>query len=148
MQHFVPKTFRLSRIQKWLIVGSVSLMTFTGFAWIVVQVSFADETARLGVLPLLQWLIRLHVAAALISLIAFGTLWVNHVPSGWRQPINKRTGISNLSSWIALSVTGYLLWYGPQGASREWIAWSHWALGLVLPLSLLMHTRRYAAKPR
>jgi hypothetical protein len=148
MSQIAPKAFRLSANQKWLVIGSVVLMTLTGVVWLAVQWRYSEETLRLSVLPLLQWLIRIHVAAALVSMIAFGTLWVSHVPTGWRQPVNKRSGVSNVSSWIALIITGYLLWYGPQGEVREWVAWCHWALGLLLPLSLLTHTKRNAAHAR
>jgi hypothetical protein len=139
MLNSIPAVFRLTSFQKSLIFGSVSLMTLSGLAWIAVQWRFSSESDLIAALPALKWLIKIHVVAALVSLVALGTLLVLHVPKGWRQTYNKRSGVVNLSSWLALSVSGYLLWYGPQDALRDWVAWSHWLLGVLFPLSICFH---------
>jgi hypothetical protein len=135
----ISPAFRLPRFQQFLILGSVAVMSLSGLAWLAVQWQFSTESDLIVALPLMKWLIKLHVAAALVSLVALGMLLVLHVPRGWRQTLNKTTGVINLSSWLTLALSGYLLWYGPQGYLRDWVAWSHWLIGMALPVSIWVH---------
>jgi hypothetical protein len=129
--------------QKRAIYFSVAGLTLTGVGWLGLH--FLSMQAISELPPWrspMQWLIKLHVAIALLGLVAFGSLISSHISMGWKMNQSRFTGVANLTFWVCLTMTGYLLWYAPEGAMKQSSVWLHWALGVGMPIGLVHHLRR------
>ena len=106
--------------------------------------------------PLTPWMLRLHGAAAMASLVLLGTLLPGHVEKSWRANRNRPNGGGLLVLCAALTVTGYGLYYLANESLRVFTSWSHSLLGLGFPLVIGWHIQRgrasrrpgHGAKPR
>jgi hypothetical protein len=137
------RALRLPRWQKRAIYFSIAGLTLTGVGWLGLHFLSIQATNELPPWRLpMQWLIKLHVATALLGLVAFGSMISSHIPMGWKMNQSRFTGIANLIFWVCLTSTGYLLWYAPEGALKQTSVWIHWALGVGMPLGLMLHLRR------
>ena len=82
---------------------------------------------------------KIHGAAAMAILVLIGMLLTAHVRFAWRAQRNRPNGIMFLGTFAVLAVTGYGLYYAGAEKLRAWTSWIHLAVGLVLPLLLLIH---------
>jgi hypothetical protein len=75
----------------------------------------------------------------MVMLILTGSAVALHGPVGWRERRNRVSGLALCGALIAITVTGYCLYYlGDEGA-RMAASLSHWILGLALPVVLALH---------
>jgi uncharacterized membrane protein len=72
-------------------------------------------------------------------LVLIGTLLNEHVRLAWRARRNRANGSVFLSAFAFLTITGYGLYYAGDERLRAWTSWVHLAVGLVLPILLLIH---------
>ncbi|WP_295009193.1 hypothetical protein [uncultured Dechloromonas sp.] len=89
--------------------------------------------------PLEAWALKLHGAAAMLGLLALGSVLPQHVRFAWRARRNRTSGATMLSLAGILILTGYGLYYAADENLRPWISLAHWASGLVLPAGLIWH---------
>ena len=136
---------RLPTWQRWSIYGSTALLTATGLAWLALYAmapDLQDVLPGVSVFPWQaskQWSMRLHAIGALISCVAVGSLLPLHVSGAWRRGFNRNSGAGGLFTFALLTLTGYALWYAPEGSIRQWSAWMHWGFGCVVPFGLWLH---------
>jgi hypothetical protein len=89
--------------------------------------------------PLEYFWLRLHGAAAMLGLLALGSLVPMHVQRAWQQRKNRVSGLVTSAASLVLLVSGYLLYYFATENSRPWIGALHWGVGLAgLPV-LIWH---------
>jgi len=112
---------------------------FTGIAWLALRYGLAGGELESGWSVARAWLLRAHGAAAMLALVALGSLLAIHVPSGWRLRTNARSGVGMLAVMAVLALTGWLLYYASGEALRAWSSWLHIAIGAAAPLALLWH---------
>ena len=97
------------------------------------------------------WWLRVHGAAMIAFLVAFGSLLPTHMGPGWRRGINHRSGIVMLAIVGILAVTGYGLYYAAGEQLRPWVSATHWVLGLAAAGALIAHRflgrRRVRGRP-
>ena len=143
-----PKTMlrsviRLSRRHEWAIylVTGVVFVTGAGWAWLHYFVPASSEIDN-AFHSATKWMLNLHGAAAMATLIALGTLLPYHVKFAWRARRNRRTGSTLLVTLTVLIVSGYGLYYIGDERLRAWTSYSHLWVGLVLPLFLASHVAR------
>ena len=117
----------------------LALVFLSGVAWIALHYGPADNGPDGAWRPAEVWALRLHGAAAMAALIAFGSLLAQHVPSAWRLRRNLASGIAMLACVAALTLTGWLLYYASGEATRAWSSYLHMVLGVAGPLGLLWH---------
>ena len=96
---------------------------------------------------------RIHGAAAMAILVLVGMLLAGHVRFAWRARRNRGNGSLFLGCFGILTVTGYGLYYAGGESLRAWTSWIHLAVGLALPLLLVLHIwlgkrTRPAAQPK
>lgn len=139
-RHLPHGPILLPRWQRWLVWGSMGLLTLSGLAWLGLQWAGSPGGDELpsGTSGQL-WCIRVHAAAALLALLALGSLLPLHIRTAWRARRNRASGVLNLVTLALLVITGYALWYASEGAFRQGSAWLHWSLGCAVPLALLVH---------
>ncbi len=143
-----PHPNRLPRwLLPWLLASSATLL-LTGLAWLLLHYRNGIDTPQVS-LPQ-YWeasLMRLHGLAMLVFLLAVGALSAVHIPRGWRERHNHRSGLSLLTSAALLTGSGYALYYYTSETSRTLVGLAHTAIGVVLAISFALHWRgRYSAK--
>ncbi|MBC7414298.1 MAG: DUF4405 domain-containing protein [Herminiimonas sp.] len=146
--------FRLPRWQRRAWYGVVALLVATGLAWLAAHY-FLRPVSEFGAVihPLEPWSMKLHGAAAMVSLWLAGSLLHVHIRRALAVGRNLLAGWLMIAWLGALALTGYGLYYVAGEDSRPWWSGVHWVLGLLLPLLLLLHVvtgrrsvrRRHAA---
>jgi len=84
--------------------------------------------------------LRVHGAAAFMMMIAYGFLLGSHVPSGWKQKRQRKTGLLLVFAQGFIIVSAYILYYAGD-EFRSVVSWAHASTGFVFPLLLAMHIR-------
>ena len=128
------------RHRRWLYLCSVLLFA-SGTGWLIAHYSLRTEDLVAEGLPHPSeaWWMRLHGAAQLGFLIAFGALLPEHVLHGWRHRLNRPSGTAVIAMVIALTLTGYGLYYASGATLRQWVSAIHWSIGLAAAVILLWH---------
>ena len=134
---------RLSRGHlRWVYWSSVLLFA-TGALWLLfhyfvrVHGEFGDRPHALEI-----WWLRLHGAAAMLTLLVLGSLVPIHVRRGWHQRKNLLAGAILGTLAVTLIASGYALYYFGGEDVRPWISALHWLIGLSAPLVLTWHIWR------
>jgi hypothetical protein len=115
--------------------GSTALLSGVAWTyWNYLAVSPGDfETSAK------TWAMKIHGAAAMATLVLIGMLLNGHVRFAWRAGRNRANGSVFLSALAALTITGYGLYYAGGERLRAWTSWIHLAVGLALPILLVIH---------
>ena len=125
--------------RRWLYLSSVLLLV-SGIGWLVGHY-FMHGPSDFPDAPNASepWWLRLHGAAAMGFLVAFGALLPQHVRSGWRQRVNWTSGVLMLVVVSVLTLTAYGLYYIGDDRARAFISIAHWTVGLVAAAGLPVH---------
>ena len=137
MRRVPPDLVRLKPFHRRLLYGVFALLFFSGAAcayWNNLVPSPGDF--EMGAKA---WAMKVHGAAAMAILVLVGMLLTGHVRSAWRARRNRGNGSLFLSAFGILTVTGYGLYYAGGENLRAWSSWIHLAVGLALPLLLILH---------
>ena len=125
--------------RRWLYVCSVLLLV-SGLGWLVAHYFLHGRDDFPGAPhPSEVWWLRLHGAAAMGSLVTFGMVLTHHVRSGWRQRVNRISGVVNLATIGALALSAYGLYYIVDDRARSAISVTHWVVGLIAAAALPVH---------
>ena len=137
MRHPRPDSIRLKRLQRYSLYAVLALLFLSGVAWTYWNYLAASpgdfETSGKA------WTMKIHGAAAMAVLVLIGMLLSGHVRFAWRARRNRANGSVFLGAFAVLTITGYGLYYAGGEMLREWTSWIHLALGLALPILLLIH---------
>ena len=132
-----PDRIRLRRLQRYFLYIVLALVFLSGVAWaywnyLAASPGDFEMSAK-------AWAMKIHGAAAMAVLILVGMLLNEHVRLAWRARRNRANGSVFLSAFAFLTITGYGLYYAGGERLRAWTSWVHLAIGLVLPILLLIH---------
>jgi hypothetical protein len=137
MRHPRPDSIRLKHLQRYFLYAVLALLFLSGVAWTYWNYLAASpgdfETSAK------TWAMKIHGAAAMAILVLIGMLLSGHVRFAWRAGRNRANGSVFLSAFAVLSMTGYGLYYAGGERLRAWTSWIHLAVGLALPILLLIH---------
>lgn len=143
-----PHPNRLPHWLRRLLILSGLALLLTGLTWEALHWRAGFSNLEL-VLPH-PWeapLMRAHGLAMIGFLFALGGLGPVHVPRGWRELRNRKSGLLLIASAAALAGTGYALYYWTSETARPQVGWLHSGFGLLLALVFALHWRgRYPAK--
>jgi magnesium-transporting ATPase (P-type) len=137
MRHPRPDSIRLKRLQIYFLYAVLALLFLSGVVWAYwnyLAASPGDFEANAK-----TWALKIHGAAAMVILVLIGMLLTGHVRFAWRARRNRANGSVFLSAFAVLTVTGYGLYYLGGERVRAWTSWIHLAVGLALPILLLIH---------
>ena len=128
---------RLRRFQRPILYAVLALVFLSGVAWaywnyLAASPGDFEMSAK-------AWAMKIHGAAAMAVLVLVGMLLNEHVRLAWRARRNRANGSVFLSAFAFLTITGYCLYYAGGERLRAWTGWIHLAIGLVLPILLLIH---------
>jgi len=127
----------LKRFYRYSLYAVLALLFLSGGAWAYwnyLAASPGDFEASSK-----AWAMKIHGAAATAILVLIGMLLTAHVRFAWRAGRNRINGSMFLSAFGVLTITGYGLYYAGGERLRAWTSWVHLAVGLVLPILLLIH---------
>ena len=127
----------LPRRHERLIYLAVAVLVLSGLVWLAGRYGLRPDPELPH--PLEAWALKLHGAAAMLGLLALGSVLPQHVRFAWRARRNRMSGATILSLAGALIVTGYGLYYAADENLRPWISLGHWGSGLVLPAGMIWH---------
>ena len=137
MRHPRPDSIQLKRLQRYFLYVVLALLFLSGVAWAYWNYPIGSsgdfEASAKG------WAIKIHGAAAMGILVLIGMLLSAHVRFAWRARRNRPNGSVFLSAFAVLTITGYGLYYAGSERLRAWTSWIHLAVGLALPILLLVH---------
>jgi cation transport ATPase len=130
-----------------------SLLLLSGVGWLIAHYALRPAAGAFGELPHPSepWWLRLHGAAALGFLVAFGALLPHHVGHNWRRRQHYRTGLTLVIAVGVLTLSGYGLYYLVSDTLRPMVSIVHWIVGLFCTAMLLTHvvlSYRRAAEDR
>lgn len=133
-------SIRLGPWHQWAVYGSTVVLVASGLVWLVLHY-FLAQPGEFGDTfhPGEPWMLRLHGAGAMVGLIVYGSLLPVHIRRAWTIRRNIGLGISLGSLLIALTVSGYLLYYAGDEETRPVISVVHWVVGLAIPGILTWH---------
>ena len=131
-----------TRHRAWL-YGTFAVLFATGVVWWALH-RFGRVEGDFGptVNPLEPWLLKLHGAAAMVSLLVLGTLIPLHLKRGWHARRNRGSGGGMVALCVLLIVTGYALYYVGGDQLRELASTAHLVLGFGFPAALIWHIVR------
>jgi len=69
----------------------------------------------------------------------FGSLFPVHVKYGWRQGLNRGSGLPVVVASAVLALTGYGLYYLVDDQWRDRVGIIHWAVGLAAVAMIGLH---------
>ena len=139
----------LPRWQELAVYLSFGLLLVTGIAWLIfdtwvrVQGDFGPEHH-----PAEHWMLIVHAIGAYGFLVILGAMIPVHIPLGWHQRHNLRSGIGLLTICGVLGLTALGLYYIGDDATRSWASFVHWTVGLLALPALLIHIFRRVIQPR
>jgi hypothetical protein len=127
----------LKRSQRYLLYTVLALLFLSGVVWaywnyLVAVPGDFEMSAK-------AWAMKIHGAAAMAVLVLIGMLLSTHVRLAWRARRNRANGSVFLSAFSVLTITGYGLYYAGDERLRAGTSWIHLAVGLALPILLLIH---------
>jgi hypothetical protein len=127
----------LKRLQRYFLYAVLALLFSSGMAWaywnyLIGSPGDFEMSAK-------AWAMKIHGAAAMAILVVVGMLLTGHVRSAWRARRNRGNGSLFLSTFGILTITGYGLYYAGDETLRAWTSWIHLAVGLAMPLFLILH---------
>jgi len=136
-----PDGIKLSHLQRRTFYAAFAVLFVTGVAWSVLHdglawLGYDDDSSRYSIVPTL---LELHGAAAMVALVALGSLVPQHIEWAWTGRINRLTGVVMLGTQALLVGTGYALYYAGDEAVRTYASDLHLFVGLGFPLILVGH---------
>jgi hypothetical protein len=135
---------RISRRHRWWLYLCSSLLFASGVGWLAGHYALrGDDLISQGAPhPSEVWWLRLHGAALLGFLVAFGALLPRHIADGWRHGLNRDSGLAVIAMVIVLTLTGYGLYYATGDTIHGWVSVVHWSIGLGSFAALIWHVVR------
>jgi hypothetical protein len=116
----------------------LTVMFVTGVAWWVAdwQKAMTDSD---GWQAIAAWLLMVHGAGAMATLLLLGALLPLHVYRAWRAKRNRASGAIMVTLNSVLITTAFGLYYSGSEAIRPWMSDIHITAGLCLPVLFLVH---------
>ena len=125
---------RLGEWHQAYLYGMGTVLILSGALWLLFHY-FVRIPGDFGptLHPLEPWFLAIHGISAAGLLIGFGSVMPGHVRRAWRSARNRITGSIFFGVMLALTVSGYLLYYVGSETARSFLSIFHWVVGFSLP---------------
>lgn len=133
------RAFQLSPLHRRVLYAVTLLLWVSGAAWAWVHHLDESGQATAAMRDAKSQMVRIHGLAAPVFVLLIGTLLPVHVVRCWQARRNRVNGVFLLSAVGVLTISGFLLYYLADEASREASSRLHLWLGLALPVLLVSH---------
>lgn len=134
------RNVRFSPRMNWWFYTVFGVLFFSGLIWLVLHYFGGESTEFDGPLSSVKpQLLRIHGAAAFVSLVVLGALVPTHMQRAWAQERNRLTAFVMVALCILMVASGYGLYYCGSDILRSGISGFHSVTGILLPLALVWH---------
>lgn len=142
------------RLEPWhrkVVYGITAALVASGVLWLTFRY-FVRATGPFGEVhhPMEAWMLKLHGLAAMLSMLALGSLVLSHMRRAWVLKRNVSSGLVLGSIFVVLIATGYALYYFASEEARPILSAIHWVVGLgsgpLLALHIVLGRRRAALR--
>jgi len=130
----IPWSYRIWIFLFLLISWLTGIAFFVLNKWIFVEGEFGPEKH-----PWQYPVLRIHGAAAFLMMITYGYLLASHVPAGWKQKRQRRSGLILVCAQGFLILSAYGLYYLADEGFRVLVSYAHALVGVTFPLLLAVH---------
>lgn len=136
----MKRNFRFSLLMNGWFYSAFGVLFFSGVLWLAVRFWAGENTEFDGPFATLpSRLMRLHGAAAMVSLLVLGALIPTHMQRAWGEKRNHFTAIAMVALCGLMIISGYGLYYSGGERLRLWMSNIHSFSGCVLPFVLFWH---------
>ena len=129
---------RLNPYFRWAVYSAFVLLFVSGAAWLLADQLKDGANGELWQAAGAN-LLMLHGGTAMAALLLLGALFPLHMQRSWRARKNRISGLTMITFNAILIVTAFGLYYLGSEMLRPWISDVHIAVGLALPILLLIH---------
>lgn len=131
---------KVDKIYRYWIYGVFSLIWISGVSFFVLQTWFQIE-GEFGMQkhPWQFTSLQIHGFMAFVMMVTFGYVLGTHVQAGWKLKPIRKSGVILTAMPIFMMITAYLLYYIAEDFSRQIVAYSHLAVGFLMPFILFLH---------
>jgi hypothetical protein len=129
---------RLNPYFRWAVYTAFVLLFVSGGVWLLADQLKDGTNGELWQAAGAN-LLMVHGGVAMATLLLLGALFPLHMQRAWRAHKNRMTGIAMVTLNTILVVTSFGLYYLGSETLRPWISDAHIAVGLTLPILLLIH---------
>jgi hypothetical protein len=112
--------------------GATALLWISGVVWLLYQYGPENHAVQ-------SLCMKIHGAATMLFLMVFGTLFLQHVPLGWKRDRQRPSGVLLVSACAILVITGWALYYAGEETVRRASHWIHIVVGGALPAVIALH---------
>lgn len=131
---------KLERWHRRALYTVTALLLASGLLWLYAHFFLRTNGEYAEIVhPAEPWSMKLHGGVAMIALFLIGSLLHLHIRRGLRNKKNLISGISMLSVFALLTLSGYGLYYFATEENRPIWSVIHWLIGLSLPCFLIAH---------
>ena len=129
---------RLESRYRAALYTAFAVLTVTGSVWLVAdwRKNPLEPDVWQEIAPLM---LMLHGGGAMVTLLLLGALVPLHIRRAWRSGRNRLTGPIMIAVNAVLIATAFGLYYAGSDTLRPWMSDLHIAVGIALPLALLVH---------
>jgi hypothetical protein len=122
------------------IYASGLTLLLSGILWLILHHYFlVDGEFGPEHRPLEHTLLVIHGCVAMPMLWLLGVIWTAHIRRGWRERVNRTSGMVMLLSMALLAITAATLYYAASDGLRAVASITHWLIGIALALGLPLH---------
>ncbi|TWB60586.1 hypothetical protein [Nitrospirillum viridazoti] len=134
--------FGLSRGHRRWLHRAMLAVALTGLVWMVLHyghglIGMDGRAAR----SVEAWCMKLHGAAVMAALVAFGSVLPHHVRLAWRARRHRLSGGGLIAAVLTLVLTGYGLYYLGDEDWHDYASWGHQVLAAAAVAACLIHLR-------
>lgn len=143
MSKITPAPIRFSAPYKRRLYAVFTILWLSGAWWLATHY-FMRVDGEFGEMPHPTeiWWLRLHGLMVFAVLPVLGSVLSTHAQRAWKLKKNRHTGLLMKVIFLWLGLTGYALYYFANDENAAWLPVLHWAVGLSVPLLLVLHIRR------
>jgi len=129
---------RLDPRFRWTLYAVLAVLFATGAVWLITD-AWKDSPNGEFWQQVCADLLMCHGGVAMVTLLLLGALIPTHLQRAWRSRRNRAAGAMMAATNALLVVTAFGLYYAGSDALRAWISDLHRALGLIVPVLLVIH---------
>jgi hypothetical protein len=124
---------------RFAVYAAFSVLFVTGTTWLAADQMKDSPSSGEAWQITGSFLLMMHGASAMVTLMLLGALVPLHMQRGWRSRRNQLAGAAMLTWNAILIVTSLGLYYAGSEVVRPWMSNIHIGFGLSLPVLFLVH---------
>jgi hypothetical protein len=121
-----------------MLYAAFAVLFVTGAGWLLADEMKEASTGE-GWQSAAAWLLMAHGGTAMATLLLLGALVPLHMRRGWLAGRNRATGTAMVICNAVLILTAFGLYYLGSESLRPWASRLHIAVGLLVPILLVVH---------